>query len=185
MRELTIKIEILDYWHSGTGRGRGPVLDAEASRTPAGLPYLPGKTVRGLVREGVQQAEDARLVPAGTVLGLFGKADVGGKLRVSDATLGREYEQWILAEGRELAETLFDQISATAINGKTGQVEDQTLRTIEVALPVTLTAVMHVADDHPDASRHLEAGMGFIRGLGTQRRRGLGRARFTLEEEAS
>jgi hypothetical protein len=61
-------------------------------------------------------------------------------------------------------------------------VKDRSLRIIEVAVPVTLHATVHVMDDAPDAAALLRAGLGFLRGLGSHRRRGLGRARFALEE---
>lgn len=199
MNTLRLEIRLFDYWHAGTGRGSGPVVDAEVARTPAGLPYLPGKTVRGLLREGVQLAEESGLpeVPAGTTERLFGKppqamekAEVGslpdvaseeGVVRVSDATLGRKYEIWAEQAEAAVAESLFEEVAATAID-EMGQVKPKTLRVIEVAVPVDLEATLYLPADDAETPRQLAAGLGFLRGLGTQRRRGLGRARFALPD---
>lgn len=198
MKALRLEIRLYDYWHAGTGRGSGPVVMAEVARTPAGLPYLPGRTVKGLLREGVQQAEESALeeVPAGTAERLFGKppkllerlpvgdlpdrAPEEGLIRVSDATLGQAYEEWTRQEPGA-AESLFEELAATAID-EDGQAKPKTLRVIEVAVPVTLTAEIHLPEGDPEAPRQLAAGLAFVRGLGTQRRRGLGRAALTLAE---
>jgi len=211
MNAMNLKIEIFEYWHAGTGRSGGPVVASEVIRTPAGLPYLPGKTLRGLLREGVQQAEESGLeeVPAGATARLFGKppnTQTGGLhkreegiLRISDATLGADYETWAeQEEDAAVLEPLFGRITSTAINSN-GQVKEKTLRTMEVAVPLTLEALIHeieekvveekvveekVVEESPaDVAGWLTAGLKFIRGLGTQRRRGLGRVRFQLQED--
>jgi CRISPR/Cas system CSM-associated protein Csm3 (group 7 of RAMP superfamily) len=170
------------------------------------LPYLPGKTLRGLLREGVQQAEESGLeeVPAGTTAHLFGKppnTQKGGLhereegiLRISDATLGADYETWAeQEEDAAVLEPLFSRLASTAIDSN-GQVKEKTLRTMEVAVPLTLEALIHeieekaveekVVEENPaDVVGWLTAGLKFIRGLGTQRRRGLGRVRFQLQED--
>ena len=184
MTTLTLRVELLEYWHAGSGRGRGPSLDAEVVRTDAGLPYLPGRTLRGLLREAVLQAEESALpeVPAGATDDLFGAPDRDGRLSVTDATLGEEMEAWAAGQEPEVAAALFDELAGTAMDPETGQVKDKTLRVIEVAVPVTLTACLGVSGDAPAARRWLEAALPFVRGLGTGRRRGLGRTRLSLQE---
>jgi CRISPR/Cas system CSM-associated protein Csm3 (group 7 of RAMP superfamily) len=190
MRCLRLKVSILEYWHAGTGRSAGPVFDLEVVRTPGGLPYLPGRTLRGLLREGVQQAEESglRSVPSGATQRLFGKPPDGlrsggdGILRVSDATLGPELETWAGAQCETVTSSLFAPLAGTAIDRGTSQVKEGSLRVVEVAVPVTLQATLHVTADGVDVATPLRAGLGFLRGLGSHRRRGLGRARFELEE---
>ncbi len=184
MREWSLTVEILEYWHAGSGRSRGPVVDSEPVKTPAGLPYLPGKTLRGLVREGVHQAEEAghHAVPAGTVARLFGKPQQEGSLRFSDATLGKELEAWVATDPEARCEVLFRRLGMTAIEGRTGQAADETLRFVEVSIPVTLTARVHALGDPGGAEEALRAGLCFVRGLGSGRRRGLGRVAMKLGE---
>ncbi len=60
-RRLTFSL--LSYWHVGTGKGAGPTYDAVVIRTPAGLPYLPGKAIKGLLREAAETARKAGAIP--------------------------------------------------------------------------------------------------------------------------
>lgn len=209
MTDHTLCITLFDYWHAGSGRGSGPVYDAEPVRSDAGLPYLPGRTVRGLLREGMALAEESALpeVPAGSTTRVFGHYQSPGQarqnapgpqdpglLRLSNATLGAQYEAWLSAAARAdreaLAQSLYAPLAATAIDRTTGQVNNQTLRVIEVALPLTLEATVTVLPSGEEAAKVralLEAALPWIRGLGVSRRRGLGRCRFAFEtpEEVS
>jgi len=46
-----LAFSLLGYWHVGTGKGAGPTHDAVVIRTAGGLPFLPGKAIKGLLRE--------------------------------------------------------------------------------------------------------------------------------------
>ena len=54
MKRLTLTFTLLSYWHAGTGAGRGGDADAVVQRDDDGLPYLPGKSVKGLIRDAVE-----------------------------------------------------------------------------------------------------------------------------------
>jgi hypothetical protein len=56
MKRVRVTFDISSYWHAGTGRGAGPELDARCCRSAAGLPTLPGRTVRGLLRDALALA---------------------------------------------------------------------------------------------------------------------------------
>lgn len=60
-----LKITLHGYWHAGSGRGEGPGADASVVRDGAGLPYLPGRTLKGLLREAVRRAMRLGRVPGG------------------------------------------------------------------------------------------------------------------------
>ena len=51
-----LRFEIQSFWHAGSGRGDGAVADATVLRSRAGLPILPGRTVKGLLREACDLA---------------------------------------------------------------------------------------------------------------------------------
>lgn len=185
---ITLEVEICEFWHAGSGRSRGPVLDAEVVRTAGGLPYLPGRTLRGLCREGVEQAIDFGLLETHGAASIFGEsAGVDGTLAFDDATLGADYEQWAAhLDDPAVVESLYVHLASTQIDPESGQARDKTLRVIEAAVPLTLRARVFVHEDAPsDVRRILDTGLGFIRGLGTNRRRGLGRARIRRVEERS
>jgi CRISPR/Cas system CMR subunit Cmr4 (Cas7 group RAMP superfamily) len=94
-----LKIEIRSYWHPGTGRGQGSHLDATTHRNARGLPSLPGRTVKGLVRDAVCRWEafgsfgDSDSVRPTITERLFGPAGMDGAqnwpglLRFSDGAL--------------------------------------------------------------------------------------------------
>jgi len=186
---MKLRIELFDYWHAGSGTGRGPALDGEVGKTPAGLPFLPGRTLRGLLREGVQSAEDCGDVEKGTTERLFGTwADRAaaerrdGLLRVGDARLPDALEAWVAQEGPDLAATLFRELAATAMED--GVAKAESLRVREVAIPVVMHADVHAVGGTSDFAADLARGLPYIRGLGTSRRRGLGRVAITVEEKS-
>ena len=59
MITVWLTFELLGYWHVGSGRGSGAAEDASVIKTPDGWPYVPGKAVKGLVREAAQTLEEA------------------------------------------------------------------------------------------------------------------------------
>jgi CRISPR/Cas system CSM-associated protein Csm3 (group 7 of RAMP superfamily) len=85
MTEATLTLQLHSFWHAGSGRGRSAVLDAEVARDDAGLPFLPGKSVKGLLRKAATLAEHLGEVPSGTVERLFG-SDVPGLRSAARAT---------------------------------------------------------------------------------------------------
>ncbi|MBF2072924.1 MAG: hypothetical protein IGS50_04065 [Synechococcales cyanobacterium C42_A2020_086] len=52
--EFTIRIEMTSDWHVGSGAGRGEI-DSEVQRDGDGLPYIPAKTLTGILRDGCEQ----------------------------------------------------------------------------------------------------------------------------------
>ena len=184
MKTMTIQLRIHEYWHAGSGTGKGPGVDAQVVRDHLGLPYLPGRTLRGLLREGVQCAEDCKMISKNLTEKIFGTRSVGdeargkrvsGALHVSSATVDSSIEAWIggISDGERSSytATLFETVSSTAM--AYGVAMTGSLRSIEVAVPLTLTSTIGLEDDGAEAA--ITAGLGFIRGLGMGRRRGFGR----------
>jgi hypothetical protein len=106
-----------------------------------------------------------------------------GSLRFSSARLGSTREEqnrwsaWARDPGHDrkvVVAHLYSYIASTAINPDTGTAKDQTLRTIEAVVPLTLHAFIDTSTDAPwdaiDESVKL-----FLRTIGSHRNRGLGR----------
>lgn len=196
MKTATLTLELLSWWHAGSGLGRGGDADALVIRNKDGLPYLPGKTLKGLVRDAVQLAEDHRAVAAGRTEELFGQLDrttpnadgtqldhdprprTPGLLQVTSAALASDFSTWLEDGGQARKAAFFEAISSTALNND-GVAEDRTLRTIEVCPPLTLTAKVSGPDDCAwlDTLRRC---VPLVRSLGSHRHRGLGRCQVTL-----
>lgn len=100
-----LKLELHSFWHPGTGRGDGAAADAVVHRDADGLPELPGRTVKGLLRAACELSVAARVDwslrtnPAdkgGGVAWLFGSplAKAGGaEPAITPATRIRELER--------------------------------------------------------------------------------------------
>ena len=191
MRNL-ITFRLLDYWHAGAGHGAGRLLDAAVKRSPAGLPILPGRTVKGLMRDAVRQCEQFGHLSSGITEELFGsKLGTGrfeteaGVLSFGNAELGEEWEDYAQTdEGKRLVPAFFDELASTAI-GDDGQAEEGSLRRIEVAIPLTLRAPWSVDDPQfvDPAQQALAKSVGLVRRLGVSRNRGLGRVQVSLSKE--
>lgn len=54
MKDLNIVIQIHSQWHCGSGLSAGADLDALVIKDPNNMPYIPGKTVKGLIKEAVE-----------------------------------------------------------------------------------------------------------------------------------
>ena len=190
MNKSILKFRLLSYWHMGSGFGEGANLDALVIRTAAGLPFIPGRTVKGLVREAVLTAEECGRLSAGTTDELFGtKAKehaqsryetTPGLLCFSNATLGSAMEEWA-ADHAAVTGHLYCQLSSTKIN-PSGIAADNTLRRIEAAVPLELTAEVTGAGSDPAWKSALRTALPLLRRVGSHRHRGLGRVEVEILE---
>lgn len=201
--ERTLVLDILGFWHPGTGRGDGALADAAVHRTREGLPHLPGRTVKGLMRAAAALGAEAGLLTREEVNACFGspppatsaddrvmKLEEGrftsdpGTLRFGSALLGADaasqqaWAHWAASNPKN-TQPLYGRFASTRV-GKAGVAEDATLRTIETVVPLTLHAPVRGGPDTPWAALD-EAVRLFLRGLGGHRNRGLGRVDARLE----
>ena len=204
MKTVIIKFEMLSWWHAGSGMGQGGAADSLVVRDAEGLPYLPGKTVKGLLRDAVQLAEDFDQYNAkGQTTRLFGAADpttlrpagintpserveseppgrAGGLLGVDNALLPENIAGWVRKNAGDRKPTLFDAFASTALN-KDGVAKHGTLRIAEVCPPLVLFGKIEGPDDDEWVGL-LKKCVPLIRNLGKQRHRGLGSCDVTIEK---
>lgn len=188
MPKVNVKFRFLSPWHMGSGFGEGAHLDAMPVKTAAGLPYIPGRSVKGLLREAVMLAEECSQVAAGTTNMLFGSRDPEqsryaskpGALRVTSATLDEAMEAWA-GKNKGAVSSLYTVLAATKIDGD-GLADDKTLRKVEAAWPVTLTAEVECLESDVDWLKPLRIAAPLIRQAGVRRHRGLGRVEVSIEE---
>lgn len=192
MKTYTLTIDLLSYWHAGSGHGAKGDVDALVLRDTAGFPYLPGRTLKGLLRDAL-----CEMGGEADALRLFGQPATQGRnhgslpglLAVDDARLPEVERTWIeqSPDPDGLKAQLFDSVASTAISAS-GVARSKTLRLIEVTLPVTLTAsltpIMEDALPATDLALLTQA-CGLIRQLGAHRHRGLGRCRLSLNPSAN
>lgn len=190
-KEYPLKIEILSYWHTGSGHGAKADADALVLRDGEGFPYVPGRTLKGLIRDAL--LEMGREDLADELLGREATegANSGSKpgiLAFDDGRMLAEDREWILqsSEADDLKANLFDTISATSMNPN-GVAVDHSLRMIEVSLPMHLGASITYFG-RPESEiitmESISVACRLIRSLGAYRHRGLGRCNMQFNPPA-
>lgn len=156
--QLTIAFQA--YWHIGSGIGQGAVVDATPAKDQQGLPYVPGRQLKGLLREAVKTLQlsgqfDTELDPELDIEALlFGSKSTSnettkdqltrfethaGMIQIGNGQLTKE-DQDALNSQPTLKANLYTRLYQTAIDANTGSAKHTSLRGQEVCLPLTLQA---------------------------------------------
>lgn len=198
MKEIKYTITFLEYWQVSSGLGLGSAVDSECLKDKHDLPYIPGKTLKGLWRDafiwsGADESD---------ILAYFGKEanaavkkeesnensgdqspariteniSVPGKARWTNATLNENLVTALLSE-KEMIPHLYTSITTTAI-GENGTAAAKSLRTNQVCVPLTLTGSIQA--ECLDISIFHKAAA-WIRRMGMGRNRGFGRCIVKIE----
>ena len=175
-KQINYTIRFYSEWHCGSGLGAGADVDALVVKDRQHLPFVPGKTIKGLLREGVSELS---LLPAERINELFGHLDAKthemteGCLYFTNASMSESESEAIINRG--LREFLFHKKVSTAIDDE-GVALDNTLRSIETVVPCDLfAAILDVPEEDVAA---LEDAMRYVKRIGMNRNRGLGRCDF-------
>lgn len=181
--DLRYKIRFLDYWHLASGLSAGVKADSIVVKDSVGLPFVPGKTLKGLTRE-MALAFDCAFIDK-----CFGvttdkddkcydeqKKPKEGECYFANATLPSEVKEQIISN--HLQDNLYDTIASTKIDDK-GIADDNTLREIEVVIPLTLYGEVNGVPE--EYQTKMEQSLQMIKRMGLNRNRGLGRCTITVE----
>lgn len=193
--KLNYSVQLLSDWHIGSGLDAGPHISALVAKTEDNLPYIPGKTIKGLLRDAVQDIAEVNQCSKVLIQQIFGERS---SVRASDtrihfskepdryvtqassayfssAYLAAQEQQEIITQG--LHPYLYRSIASTRINNK-GTAVKGSLRSMEVCIPVKLFGTITITEAaHQDI---LSDAAKLVRHLGVQRNRGLGRCRFSI-----
>lgn len=183
IEKIKYTITFLSDWHAGSGLGSGADADAVVIKDKDNLPYLPGKTIKGLIKDAIKDIMEVqpKLVDKETFIELFGeyvpsekKSDMG-KLFFSNAELIKSDKQSI---SKEMSSYLYRNVVSTKID-ENGVAKSGTLRTMEVCIPVVLEGYI---DGLPSNDAKLfELSFKYLRHVGVNRNRGLGRCHFEIK----
>ena len=187
--DITYKITFYDYWHCGSGLSAGADVDLLVIKDKNKFPFVPGKTMKGLVREALNdilcfQGKELDLLNL-----LFGKENVKASENKTDSTTNQgclffknaELDENIRKEiiASQTADYLYEAISSTAI-GPDGVAKGHSLRRMEVAVPCELYGEIL---DVPEANEEeIACALKYIKRLGQNRNRGLGRCDISIVE---
>lgn len=192
-----LRVDMLETWHVGSGRALGRHLDAVVDRDARGLPYVPGRMLKGLLRGAADALVAWGHWQVATVERLFGgdsQRDDGlaapGLLHVGSAELPELERQWLGGDhddARRQREALFVAQFQTAIDRDSGIAASGSLRGIELVLPVTLLADVTLGRPSAAATeedwRQLTQLLPLVRAVGAHKTRGHGRARLSWAVE--
>lgn len=87
MKKLELRIELKSDMCCGTGTGDGVRFDTVSSYNQYGLPYIPGKRLKGLLREQAEFLRDCSAIEQTLIDKIFGNGEHAGTLTVNNAEL--------------------------------------------------------------------------------------------------
>ncbi|MBQ9822002.1 MAG: CRISPR-associated protein [Muribaculaceae bacterium] len=181
MNELNYKIEFFSEWHCGSGLSAGADIDALVIKDSDGLPFIPGKTLKGLIREAFEDYASFSRISANLTDSAFGTPlnnqgeQCKGFLFFTDAHLQEEERKAII--DNKAQSFLYQKRTRTAID-ENGIADSHTLRTIQTVVPCTLFAsILNVPDELCDI---LTKSLGLVKRMGVNRNRGLGRCNLSI-----
>jgi CRISPR/Cas system CSM-associated protein Csm3 (group 7 of RAMP superfamily) len=191
-KTLKITIQFLDYWHCGSGESGGNESDALVVRYETGekkgLPYVPGKTIKGLVREMVEvlvEDTDKKNITCKELHQWFG--NTSNKEEVCFEKEEVKYTPTHMSNGdiedkieSENIPYLFKTFKNTKLTN--GIAQEGTLREIETVVPVTVVAYFRDVEADEDQLKQLINAIQSIKRIGLNRNRGMGRCEVTVEE---
>ncbi len=192
-----LEITLLSDTAFSAGHGTPGVVDAELLHDEYGLPFVSGKTLRGLLRDSWLSMEEAfssdkKLLTAGKrVFGNAGDMGESSILRIGDGALEKEVYDWLESilrnnsslTKRDILEAMTDIRHQTAIERETGAPARATLRAIRVAvrkLNLRAPLLWQETPDNYDLKCLALAALA-TRHAGLSRNRGLGYVQITLD----
>jgi CRISPR/Cas system CSM-associated protein Csm3 (group 7 of RAMP superfamily) len=163
-KKYTLNAQFQTFWHIGTGRGSGQSLDALVEKDAHGIPYIPGKTLKGLFRDAFYKLDQWQNLNNTNLL--FGSRNTeesndeshkeqitsnettSGILRFSNLELKeKDYlknQKQKQKQKNDLIPHLFQVQANTKIDSKTGSAEKGSLRMTEVVIPVQLSGSIQI-----------------------------------------
>lgn len=185
MKTILYKIQFFTYWHASSGLAAGTDASALIIRDKDNLPVIPGKTLKGLLREAAEQLCSLGKVSEHFCQSVFGKVD--GEITITEDNQGKAFFSSAELSGQvaksitnnQQQRHLYEKLSSTRIDDN-GLAEEHSLRTIEVTVPLTVYAKIEDFPEEEKFDDYLLACFQWVKRLGLNRNRGLGRCKFSL-----
>lgn len=194
MIKTTMILKMQGYWAVGSGKGGGNEVDNRIDIDSEGFPYVPGKMLKGLIKDVC-----IRLYKAGNENYSFTKEIFGGqeeseslnrtktfsgKIYISDARLSPRVRSVLAKDDNAAAKNnLTRNIYSTAIDNESGTAKKASLRGCEVAVPMELFATVE-CDCSKDIMDFIKlAASKFVYAIGSHKSRGLGEVVIEFKDE--
>ena len=180
---MKYSIHILSDWHIGSGLASGAESDANVLKDKDNLPYIPGKTIKGLFKAALLEMPSS-IVDINAINRIFGYEIIDPiSKKVTETKSGTAFfSNAILTdpertEAKIYANFLYRNISSTSIN-EDGVAVNHSLRTMEVCMPLTL--VGEITGIFEEDKPIIDKAAKWVRNIGVNRNRGLGRCKMEI-----
>ena len=176
MYPVKYNIDFHSYWHIGSGLSEGSSSDLLVLKDDDQLPFIPGKTIKGLLRHAAEEIHqlnnDVLTNHADFIIDVFGKEGTNeSKGHFSNACLPIPSKEYFKQNSTNI---LYHQISSTKINSEKGIAEQKSLRQMEVTVPLRLEGEILLSEANEDVIKNIEICLSWIKQLGMKRTRGFG-----------
>lgn len=183
MGNISYQVEFFTDWHCGSGLAAGSDVDAIVIKDNDDLPFIPGRTIKGLIREAAEELYAYKAKNTDALNSVFEYLDSqDGKLPVctffSNAELSPDIKDEIILH--EAQHFLYRSLSSISID-EDGISKKHSLRKIQVTVPCILYG--KIVDVPDDSIEDICEAVKLIKRLGVNRNRGLGRCRFSVISE--
>ena len=181
--KIYYQIKFLDYWHISSGKSGGALYDVLVLKDKNKLPFIPGRSIKGLVRDNAYQLGLLELNSRNEkfknddLRKCLGEAEVKGECYFSNLELNEKEKNSLISQ--KLQNFLYDRLTFTALD-KNRVAKDDTLREFEVVIPLILEGYVEVCEECKEDIKKL---LKMIKRLGLNRRRGLGRCEIIIKDE--
>jgi CRISPR/Cas system CSM-associated protein Csm3 (group 7 of RAMP superfamily) len=181
---LYLQLDIRSYWRAGSGQAASAYADQLVIKQD-GLPFLPGRQLRGILKKAFQTACDAGWFGAngveyfGVLFGNQGSTLKQGMLQVSNAELPEDEINWFELNP-STKPLLYHTRNTQAIEHNSGTTKQGSLRTMEVTVPMRLIAEISLNNEvfHKEIATNFENWLisccSLVTVIGAERNRGLG-----------
>ena len=184
MLKTMMILKMQGYWAVGSGKGGGNEVDSRIDRDSDGLPYIPGKMLKGLIKDVCLRLKNAGNSNYDFVDEIFGSATTSGKIYISDARLSPALRQALLKEENAMAKgCLTRNVYSTAID-ENGTAKNTSLRGYEVAVPMELQSAVECECQKDVLERIKMAASKLVYAVGSHKTRGLGEVLIAFEDKA-
>lgn len=185
MKPINYKITIHSSWHIGSGLSGGVEADTITLKDSQNLPYVPGKVIKGLLREALEEIHEVQSAwcTQEDIDQIFGLNDekrhsIIPGTHFSNATIPSLERQELISHN--LQDMLYENIASNSINEK-GLAEEKSLRNMQICLPLALEGTITLTENATEKTNDLLImGLQWIKHLGLKRSRGLGRCTFSI-----
>jgi len=189
MKNIIYTITFFSEWHCGSGLSSGSDMDELVIKDKDGFPYIPGKTLKGLLKNAAMDISDIQgndSAKESFITGFFGFFDDKTDEDSSVHTQGKGYftnaviNPSLKEKSINIKDFFYKAISSTTIDDE-GIAKDNSLRRIETTIPCVLYASIYDVDEKYISD--IKQCMKWIKRMGMNRNRGLGRCRFEILDQ--